>query len=251
MPLTPETGEATYMAGGLVKKILLLSDIHGHGDMAARIIALHPDIDTILIAGDMTNFGSVDEARSVRARMLSDGKPRAIYAVAGNCDPLSVRQYLKAEAIDVEGSVCRLDFASLAGAGGGLKRAGLTSFERTEAELEAALRQQLVQARARTGDLHGSGSARPLVVLTHSPPYGTNADMHGEAHVGSQAFARLMLEFGPEVWICGHIHESRCVSLEDGTLVVNPGPCSAGCYGILEIKEGPGGKSSARAYLSR
>lgn len=245
MPLTPETGEATYMSGGLVKKILVLSDIHGRGDMAARIIALHPDIDTILIAGDITNFGSVDEARSVRARILSDGKPRSIYAVAGNCDPLPVRQYLKAEGIDVEGSVCRLDFAYLVGAGGGLKRAGLTSFERTESELEAALRPRLASIKPRLE------SAKPLIVLTHSPPYGTNADLHGEAHVGSFSFARLMLEFSPEVWICGHIHESRCVSLEDGSLVINPGPCSAGCYGILEIKESPGEKSSARAYLSR
>ncbi|PKL05800.1 MAG: hypothetical protein CVV53_07620, partial [Spirochaetae bacterium HGW-Spirochaetae-9] len=92
---------------------------------------------------------------------------------------------------------------------------------------------------------------KPLIVLTHSPPYGTNADKHGEAHVGSQSFARLMLEFCPAVWICGHIHESRCVSLEDGTLVINPGPCNAGCYGILEIQIGPGGKFTAGAYLSR
>ncbi|MDP2792016.1 MAG: metallophosphoesterase family protein [Rectinemataceae bacterium] len=233
-----------------MKKILMLSDIHGRGDMAARIIALHPDIDTILIAGDLTNFGSVDEAMAVRAKILSDGKPRSIYAVAGNCDPLPVRRYLKTEAMDVEGFVSHLAFGMVTGAGGGLKRAGLTSFERTEAELEAALRPHLALAKPQTVSARPP-SDKPLIVLTHSPPYGTNADKHGEAHVGSHAFARMMLEFSPEVWISGHIHESRCVSLEDGTLVVNPGPCNAGCYGILEIQEGPGGKFSARAYLSR
>lgn len=67
----------------------------------------------------MTNFGSVDEAKAVRARLLSDGRHRSIFAVAGNCDPLSVRKYLKAEAMDVEGSVSHLAFATLAGAGGG------------------------------------------------------------------------------------------------------------------------------------
>ncbi|MGB4585822.1 MAG: metallophosphoesterase family protein [Rectinemataceae bacterium] len=236
-----------------MKKILILSDIHGRGDIAERIIALHPEIDTILIAGDMTNFGNVDEAKAVRARILSDGRHRSVYAVAGNCDPLPVRKYLRTEAIEVEGSVLDLQFGSLAGAGGGLKRAGLTSFERTESELKAALEPQLSSIRTPSfgHSSSRSGSAKPLIVLTHSPPYGTNADMHGEAHVGSLSFARIMLEFKPEVWICGHIHESRCVSLEDGTLVVNPGPCSAGCYGILEISVGPGEKYSARAYLSR
>ncbi len=226
-----------------MQKILVLSDIHGRGDIAARIVALHPDIDTILIAGDITNFGDVDEAKAVKTKLVADGKPRAIFVVAGNCDPLAVRKYLKSEALDVEASLRHLAFATLAGAGGGLKRAGLTSFERTEAELETALRPQLASIKPL--------SNKPLIVLTHSPPYGTNADKHGEAHVGSSSFARLISEFKPDVWICGHIHESRCVSLEDGSLVVNPGPCGAGCYGILEIQEGPGGKSSVRAFLSR
>jgi Icc-related predicted phosphoesterase len=61
----------------------------------------------------------------------------------------------------------------------------------------------------------------------------------------------MLLEYAPDVWICGHIHESRCVSLEDGTLVVNPGPCGSGCHAILEIKEGPDGKALVRAELSK
>lgn len=227
-----------------MKKILLLSDIHGRGDMAAAIIARHPNLDYVLIAGDITNFGDVKSAQSVIDALFSDGKRRCVFLVAGNCDPLSVRTFLKAEGFETEGYGRELPFASLVGVGGGLRRAGLTSFERTESELNEALTAQLSLLRSK--DLN-----KPVIVLTHTPPYGTNADRHGEMHVGSKEFAKAMVEFGPDVWICGHIHESRCVSLEDGTLVINPGPCSCGSHAILELSESPDEKRLVRASLFR
>lgn len=224
-------------------KILLLSDIHGRGDMAATVVSRHPDIDYVFIAGDITNFGNVESVRSVVKALASDSKKPRIFAVAGNCDTKPARQYMSEKGLDVEGRVHELPFAALVGAGGGLRRAGITSFERNENELIAALSLPLTSA-VREG-------LRPLIVLTHTPPYGTNADCHGENHVGSKGFARMMVIHRPDVWICGHIHESRCVSLEDGTLVVNPGPCSSGCHAILEIEESPDGNSLVRAQLFR
>ena len=225
-----------------MKKILLLSDLHGRADMAAAVADSHQDIDFILIAGDITNFGDADEARAVLGALARKDKPRAIFAVAGNCDPLPVRRYLGAAGLNIEGKTLETPFGTLVGAGGGLKRAGLTSFERTECELSESLGKWLAIAS-------GEGRKKPLIVMTHSPPYGTNADRLGGKHVGSMEFARLMIERFPDVWICGHIHESRCVSLEDGTLVVNPGPCNRGCHAILEINEGPDGKALVRAEL--
>ncbi|MFA6365696.1 MAG: metallophosphoesterase [Candidatus Hydrogenedentales bacterium] len=227
-----------------MKKILLLSDIHGRGDMAAAIIAGHPDLDYVLIAGDITNFGDVKSAEAVIDALCSDGKRRCVYLVAGNCDPLSVRTFFRAEGFETEGHARELPFASFVGVGGGLRRAGLTSFERTESELNEALTSQL-------SSLIAKDRKKPVVVLTHTPPYGTNADRHGEMHVGSREFAKAMVEYGPDVWICGHIHESRCVSLEDGTLVINPGPCSCGSHAVLEISESPDERKLVRASLFR
>jgi len=212
--------------------------------MAAAVADTYPDIDQILIAGDVTNFGDADDARAVASALVGNRKSRSIFFVAGNCDPLSVRRYLGAANLDIEGRVLEMPFGTLVGAGGGLKRAGLTSFERREGELKEALEKWLALAS-------GGGRRRPLIVLTHSPPYGTNADRLGGKHVGSMEYARMILEHLPDVWVCGHIHESRCVSLEDGTLVVNPGPCSRGCHAILEIREGPDGKALVRAELFR
>jgi Icc-related predicted phosphoesterase len=223
-------------------KILLLSDIHGRSDMAAATVARHPEVDFIFISGDITNFGDADSARSVIDALSYDGKRRTIFAVAGNCDSTSVRNYMQDTGLEVEGTVNGLPFATLIGAGGGLKRAGLTTFERTENQLKEALAPQLIAAS-------GNGCKRPYIVLTHTPPYGTNADCHGENHVGSREFARLMIKYSADVWICGHIHESRCVSREDGVLVVNPGPCNCGCHAILEIDEGLDGKYRVKAQL--
>lgn len=225
-------------------KILVLSDIHGRSDMAAAIAARHPDIEFVFIAGDLTNFGNEESLRQVIDALGSDGRKRNIYAVAGNCDTKPVRRLIGLEGLDVEGRVVELPFATLVGAGGGLKSAGITSFERSENELIEALSPRLTEAARKVRDL-------PLIVLSHTPPYGTNADARGENHVGSKAFARMMGMHKPDVWICGHIHESRSVSKEDGTLVLNPGPCSGGCHAILEIGKGPDGIFLVRAQLFR
>jgi len=38
----------------------------------------------------------------------------------------------------------------------------------------------------------------------------------------------------PELVLCGHIHESRAIDLLGHSLVVNPGPVSAGHYAVVE-----------------
>ena len=208
----------------------MLSDIHGHRESLAEAIARNAGVDLVAIAGDLTNFGGAAEAGDILTLLGSAGLAQPPALVAGNCDPPAARRCFAASGFDLEGRTRGLAFATMAGAGGGLFRAGITSFERSEAELRGALEPRLREARSRA-------VRRPLIVMTHTPPYGTNADRRGEKHVGSGEFAALMVEYAPEVWICGHIHESRCVSLEDGTLVVNPGPCGSGCFAILEIDE--------------
>lgn len=225
-----------------MSKILLLSDIHGRADMAAAAAARHPEAESILIAGDITNFGGADSAEAVLAAIAAAGAARVAAAVPGNCDRAGARRYLSAQGLDPEGRVLSLPFAVLVGIGGGLRRAGITSFERTEKEFYEILSPQFQAARR-------GKSAKPLIALTHSPPYGTNADRRGEQHVGSFAFARLMEEYSPHVWICGHIHESSCVSTEDGTLIINPGPCASGCYALLDIGESSGKGFSLKAEL--
>lgn len=236
-------------AWGIVKgvsmpKALALADIHGNAGNVEAIIHRHSDAEYVFIAGDLTNFGNEGDARRVVEALSCDGRRRTVAAVSGNCDPLSVRRFLGAEGYDIEGKIMELPVGRVVGAGGGLKRAGITSFERTEDELRNALLDQLLAVRQKPSRL-------PLIVLTHTPPYGTNADKRHDRHVGSREFASLIQEYGPKIWICGHIHESPCVSLEDETLIVNPGPCGHGNYAIIQFAAEPEGRGTIRAELSR
>lgn len=226
-----------------MKKILVLADIHGHVGELGEVLASNPGISLILVAGDLTNFGSAEAAARVLAELKAAPGTPAIALVPGNCDPVSARREFDASGYSVDGALRDFAFCRVAGSGGGLRRAGITSFERTEAELRAGLEEALQGRPVGQSDI-------PLIVLTHSPPYGTNADSVRGFHSGSMAFADLMSSTMPAIWVCGHIHESRCVSLEDGTLVVNPGPCASGCYAVIEIKEGPGLPKLTGAYLS-
>ncbi len=227
---------------------LVLSDIHGHAEVAMALAARYHGIHGILIAGDITNFGNAENARAVMDAVQPHCGALGLRAISGNCDTLSARRYLSAAGLDLESQAFESENFIALGAGGGLRRAGITSFERSESELEAALGPSLDAAEKKAGT---RPRTRPLIVVTHSPPYGTNADIHGGMHVGSKTFSRFMGRYCPDVWICGHIHESRCVSLEDGTLVINPGPCALGYHALLELRrEGEGLAPKVRASLS-
>jgi len=207
---------------------LILSDIHGHADKAAAIARLHAGVSYVFIGGDISNFGTQGEAeRILHAVQESVGSASVVLGVAGNCDPVSVRKFLREQGKDIEGRLLDFPEFMLTGSGGGLKRpVSLTCYERPEDDLESSLIPYLEQYR-------DSRTEKPLIVVTHTPPHGTNADNRYGRHVGSSSFGYLLSEYAPSVWICGHIHESRCVSREDETLIINPGPCSEGCYAVL------------------
>ncbi len=75
-----------------------------------------------------------------------------------------------------------------------------------------------------------------LVVLTHTPPRDTFADLRMSRHLGSRAFESFMYEHEPLLWICGHIHEGRGARYEGKTLVVNPGPAVQGYYALIAME---------------
>lgn len=219
----------------------MLADIHGRDDLAARASNAVPDAHIVLIAGDITNFGDEKSARKVIQALRTRDPARKILAVSGNCDTEPVRRYLVNSGFALEATSEQLSFGFVAGVGGGLKRAGITSFERSEEELDQAMC-QAIDTFIKKG---------MTIFLTHTPPYGTNADRNRERHVGSRSFSAQLVKNVPDIWVCGHIHESRCVSLEDGTLIINPGPCGEGCFAVVDLKEENGGYKVANAALSR
>jgi hypothetical protein len=229
-----------------MNKILVLADIHSRSDRARKTISEHADASLILIAGDITNFGSAEHVAEVLTEIRNAlANPIPVLLVPGNCDPLIARRAMDRAKCNVEDTIVQLPFCVITGSGGGLRRAGITSYERTEEQLGHTLSKRLEQITITRED------NRPVIVVSHAPPYGTNADRHGDLHVGSTSFSEIMQKWTPQVWVCGHIHESRCVSLEDGCLIINPGPNSYGYYAILEIEAGTNASYSVSASLSR
>jgi len=220
-------------------RILLLSDLHGDHGPLLRLLAERRDFELVLIAGDLTEFGGEREAREILAPLRASGLPLA--AVSGNCDREGVRLWLEEAGLSAEGRCLTLDGLRIAGAGGGLHRHGLTPFEPTEDELEANLEGAL-------GSCTGEG--RPLLVLTHTPPNGTALDRRGNSHVGSHAFRSILASRVPLLWVSGHIHEARSLSVLGATTLVNPGSLREGFFATADLEvEGEGGLPRIKVRL--
>lgn len=222
--------------------VLVLSDIHGKAERAREIAARFPDAEYVFIAGDLTNFGSGDDIALLINSLGQGVACRRIIAVAGNCDTLSARKYLSEHDLSAENRLLRLPIGIVAGLGGGLRRAGVTPYERTESELRSSAESLLAQSARLKSPL-------PSIVLSHSPPHGSNADIRHGQHVGSFELANLISTYNPQVWICGHIHESPCLSMEDRTLIVNPGPCGTGHYAVLRFESQKDGSMTITGNL--
>lgn len=210
-------------------RFLLLSDIHGNREALLSILNTENNYDIVIIAGDITGFGNREEASEMLSIIREHASGRPYFFVAGNCDTLQAREcfaedpgYLESVCSRVHLTRSEKEEPCLAGSGGGLLHTGMTCFERTEEELARGLRSGLEHAGTRTVD----------IIVTHTPPHGTMADLRHGRHLGSREFLALLYEVQPALWVCGHIHESASAVYEERTLVVNPGPAVQGKYAI-------------------
>lgn len=184
--------------------------------------------DAVFVAGDITNFGTVEEAESILATIADAGRP--VFFVAGNCDPPSLLNHRPRDERIINLHLSKHIFGgySLAGLGGSLVTShGMTLIELSEEELSRMLSSI-------------PSLERPSILLSHNPPYGTDADlsMSGE-HVGSYAVREFVERVAPVLVSCGHIHEARSISRLGDTLVVNAGPAKNGYCALIET--GPNG----------
>ncbi len=74
-------------------KLLVLSDVHGNSRYLGRVIDVVRDFDALLIAGDLSNYGSgMDGVLSVLKEVVSTGVP--VITVLGNMDPPNQLEHL-------------------------------------------------------------------------------------------------------------------------------------------------------------
>ncbi len=206
--------------------IVGVADIHGDGTALDRVLSSESVIDAVLLLGDITNFGTTEDAEAIVkiARSHAD----KVFGIDGNCDPPEVGDWLTVSQISLRGRAVNLGAIYFLGIPRSLPCPGTTPNETDEEGFESMCTQarELVPA------------AQPFALVTHQPPLNTVCDRSFLGHVGSAAISRFIEEEKPLVCLCGHIHEGAGVDRIGDCIVANPGPVRRGSYVLLEVESG-------------
>jgi len=206
-------------------QIVCITDLHGRLESLHRILADagHPDV--VLFGGDITNFGTPNDA--ARVIQLAQRHVPTVLAVAGNCDSAAIDEELErlGVALHGRGHVC-----------GNVGIHGLSAippwrrgmYQLPEQDLEAAL--QRGHAAVEDASQH--------VLLAHVPPRGMKVDRtFFWTHAGSTAVRSFVDRIQPTLVFCGHIHEGRGIELSGRTTVVNCGFGGRGEYAVALLAD--------------
>jgi len=203
-------------------KIISFGDVHMATHNLARMSEVLRDTDLIIVSGDLTNFGGVDDARKV----LNDVRQACpqVLALPGNLDRHEVTPFLDAEGITLHGTGVVVDGVGIFGCGG----SNITPFNTPTELTEEEIYETLKRGYAAVSD------CRPLLMVCHTPPYKTKCDrLVGGKAVGSTAARRFTEETRPHVCVSGHIHESAATDAIGPTMIINAGPFKGGGYIVI------------------
>jgi len=207
--------------------LLQISDIHGSVSAAEKSArrAIRENVDAILTVGDITHFGTIPQAEALLSKIAEVGK--TVYFVPGNCDPEAMLDWSPANSmmVNLHLGTLRLGDISLGGLGGGNTSPFDTLIEFTEEQFQSML-------------MGLTPPTENFVLLSHTPPYGTEADFARGRHVGSKAVYEYIKRVKPILVCCGHIHEARSISTIGQTKIINAGPARDGKCAVITITRG-------------
>jgi len=206
-------------------RVLALTDIHDRLSRALKIVVSNRDIDAIIVAGDITHFGTLEEALYI-LRSLHESSAATIFFVPGNCDDPRLIDYSGDDRIvNLHKKAYSLGDLALVGIGGSNPTPFDTPIEFTDDEIREML-----------NTLSDKVREIKKIVVTHAPIYGIN-DVIGGLHVGSKALREFLDSNTNSIslWITGHLHEYRYITRYRDTVIINPGPAMRGFYAIIEI----------------
>jgi len=209
-------------------KLLALSDIHSNFSaiemLREKIKGEKDSIELIAVAGDITSYGSRDDAEKGLQEL--EKICRKIFFVPGNLDTREVLELFEEKGLSLHAKKQEFKEYNFIGFGGSVKSVGDIVFE--EKEIYETLRKLFKEA----------GSPSKTILLTHSPPKNTPLDLtHSGIHVGSDAVRKIIEEEQPLLQLCGHVHEAGGETKLGKTKCVNIGPLRYGVASIIEIEE--------------
>ena len=212
-------------------RLLIISDIHGRVDLINKIPEVGK-VDVVVFAGDIAPYGAVHRAYEALVKLAQDLRDSVVVAVPGNMDPAEAYHRAGRELgiKVVHGDAAVIDDVTFIGVGGSPPTPFGTVPEFTEDEIKAILEKSYSRVRA---------NQENIVLVSHSPPYGTKCDVvFTGKHVGSIKVREFIEKHQPTLCVCGHIHESRAVDELGDTKIVNPGPLFRGYYAVARLVGG-------------
>ena len=204
-------------------RILTISDIHGQYD-AFRLKNL-PEVDVILMAGDLTNFGlrppvnhqlqaerELEQARAWFER-LHQHCPQILW-VQGNHDIDLPDDFLEpfAQNIRDQSVTLQVDGDSIRVRGVSLTCAFDKPFLAQQWAFTTV--NPLADASAFDFGYHD-------IIVSHGPPLDCLDRTNSGQHIGSPALQKHVLEHQPKLVVCGHVHEAAGVRSLGQSMIVN------------------------------
>ncbi|MEW6380798.1 MAG: metallophosphoesterase [bacterium] len=200
-------------------RIVAFGDIHERTANIGKIEGID-GASLVIITGDLTNRGGIDQARGVIEQVRRYNS--RIYAQAGNMDRKEVESYLVEQGISLHGRGYMVaEDIGIFGVGGSSPTPFNTPNELDEEEILSII-------------LQGYREVEDVILkilVSHAPPRNTAVDrVSGGQHAGSSAVREFIEKYQPQVCLTGHIHEARAQDRIGRTKIVNPGMLGNGGY---------------------
>jgi len=203
-------------------RIAATGDVHCRASNREAVVdsfaQLGDDVDLVLVAGDLTSHGRLEEAEILCEAAAATAAP--VYAVLGNHDwhadeAEAILERLQAggvEMLDRRAAVCQVGevevgIVGVKGFVGGFAPRHLPDFG--EPSLRAVYREATEEVEALERGLHEVETCPVRIVLLHYAP--VEATLEGEPReiwvfLGSDRLAAPILEHGPDLVLHGHAH---------------------------------------------
>lgn len=203
-------------------RIAATGDVHCRDSNREAVVEsfaqLGEDVDLVLVAGDLTSHGRLEEAEILCEAAAATAAP--VYAVLGNHDwhadeAEAILERLQAGGVhmlDRRSAVCQVGVVEVGIVGvkgfvGGFAPRHLPDFG--EPSLRAVYAEATAEVEALEQGLHEVATCPVRIVLLHYAP--VEATLEGEPReiwvfLGSDRLAAPILEHGPDLVLHGHAH---------------------------------------------
>ena len=218
-------------------RIIAIGDIHMSAEHIYRLDNVE-GADLVVVNGDLTNYGSRQEAKQVLDTLMS-ANPHVL-AQFGNLDHPEINDYLEDLGLNLHNQARMIhNRVCLIGIGGSNSTPFETPSEFSETQLASFAENGHKQALEYISLAEPIEKIKiPLILVSHTPPVGTAVDKLSDgSHVGSSAIREFIERNQPDLCIAGHIHEAKGQDVLGSTPVFNPGMFRRGGWLEITIKK--------------